>query len=53
MLQVPSDLNFTIPEKSDNDFLNTANSKYDEDVTLLATGAWDDEPDESDETNEK
>lgn len=53
MLQVPKDPHFKIPEQSDEDFLNTANSKYDEDVTLLATGAWDDEPDESDEINEK
>jgi hypothetical protein len=50
MLPVPKDPNFKIPEKSDEEYWNpTDDENYDEDAKLLATGAWDDQLDETEE----
>ena len=50
MLPIPKDPNYKVPEVSEAEFLNTS---IPEDEMLLATGAWNDSPDEMVETPEQ
>ena len=51
MLIIPKDVDFEVPTKSDKEFFNP--KEKEEDETLLATGAWDNEPEDDDEANEE
>ena len=48
-LPIPSDPNYQVPDLTEEEFNNP---KGEEDEALLATGAWDDIPDDTPEDDE-